>query len=70
MFEAVVGVLFLDADRNFDKVAQWLCDRFLRDAVEAYEEGEDYEPDDDDESTDDQSRAVCSLLMMFSYPLT
>ncbi|HEY9817626.1 MAG TPA: ribonuclease III domain-containing protein [Candidatus Obscuribacterales bacterium] len=37
MFEAVVGVLFLDADRNFDNVAQWLCDRFLRDAIAAYE---------------------------------
>jgi hypothetical protein len=48
MFEAVVGVLFLDADRNFDKVARWLCDRFLRDAIEDYEEdptlvtGDDY----------------------------
>jgi hypothetical protein len=41
MFEAVVGVLFLDADRNFDKVARWLCDRFLQDAIAAYEEGED-----------------------------
>lgn len=48
MFEAVVGVLFLDADRDFDKVAQWLCDRFLRNAVEAYEDGEDYELDEDD----------------------
>ncbi|MBE7385835.1 MAG: hypothetical protein F6J95_031150 [Leptolyngbya sp. SIO1E4] len=37
MFEAVVGVLFLDADRDFDKVAQWLCDRFLWDAIAAYE---------------------------------
>lgn len=51
MFEAVVGVLFLDADRNFDKVAQWLCDRFLRDAVESYENDEDYELDDDDDPT-------------------
>lgn len=38
MFEAVVGVLFVDANRDFDKVAQWLCDRFLRDAIAAYEE--------------------------------
>ena len=51
MFEAVVGVLFLDADRDFDKVAQWLCDRFLRDAVEAYEDDEDYELDDDEDPT-------------------
>ncbi len=51
MFEAVLGVLFLDADRNFDKVAQWLCDRFLRDAVEAYEDDEDYELDDDEDPT-------------------
>jgi len=41
MFEAVVGVLFLDADRDFDKVAQWFCDRFLRDAVADYEDDED-----------------------------
>jgi dsRNA-specific ribonuclease len=48
MFEAVVGVLFLDSDRNFDKVAQWLCDRFLRDAIAAYEadEDEDYDAED------------------------
>lgn len=51
MFEAVVGVLFLDADRDFDQVAQWLCDRFLRDAVESYENDEDYELDDDDDPT-------------------
>ncbi|MBE9111299.1 hypothetical protein IQ273_17985 [Nodosilinea sp. LEGE 07298] len=51
MFEAVVGVLFLDADRDFDKVAQWLCDRFLRAAVEAYEDDEDYELDDDEDPT-------------------
>ncbi|MBW4486128.1 MAG: hypothetical protein KME14_26695 [Tildeniella torsiva UHER 1998/13D] len=51
MFEAVVGMLFLDADRNFDKVAQWLCDRFLRTAVEAYEDDEDYELDDDEDPT-------------------
>jgi ribonuclease-3 len=38
MFEAVVGVLFLDANRDFDKVAQWLCDRFLSDAIEIYED--------------------------------
>lgn len=53
MFEAVVGVLFLDADRNFDKVAQWLCDRFLRDAVTAYENEDENEyalSDDDYES--------------------
>ena len=38
MFEAVVGVLFLDADRDFGKVAKWLCNRFLEEAVEDYEE--------------------------------
>ncbi|MBE9140521.1 hypothetical protein IQ254_25535 [Nodosilinea sp. LEGE 07088] len=51
MFEAVVGVLFLDADRDFDKVAQWLCDRFLRDAIAAHENEEDYEFDDDEDPT-------------------
>ncbi|MGG6242825.1 ribonuclease III domain-containing protein [Nodosilinea sp. AN01ver1] len=50
MFEAVVGVLFLDADRNFDKVAQWLCARFIRNAVAVYEDEDDndYDLDDDD----------------------
>jgi ribonuclease-3 len=48
MFEALVGVLFLDTDRNFDKVAQWLCDRFLRDAIAAYEEDETEFNDEDD----------------------
>ena len=38
MFEAVVGVLFLDANRDFDKVAQWLCDHFIIDAIEDYED--------------------------------
>lgn len=52
MFEAVVGVLFLDADRDFDKVAQWLCDRFFRDVVTAYENEEDKEYALDDEDYD------------------
>lgn len=38
MFEALIGVLFLDAGRDFDKVSRWLCDRFLRDAIEDYED--------------------------------
>lgn len=38
MFESLVGALFLDADRDFGRVSQWLCDRFLRDAIANYEE--------------------------------
>jgi len=34
----MIEALFLDAERNFDKVAQWLCDRFLDEAVEDYED--------------------------------
>lgn len=49
MFEAVVGVLFLDTNRNFDKVAQWLCDRFLRGAIAAYEGDKDYDFDNDED---------------------
>lgn len=56
MFEAVVGVLFLDADRNFDQVAQWLCDRFLRAAVVAHESHDD----DDELDADDDSTLVTS----------
>lgn len=63
MFEAVVGVLFLDADRDFDKVAQWLCDRFLRAAVAAYEgEDDDYELDNDDDSTSVTSEDYAEML--------
>ena len=36
MFEAVVGVLFLDADRDFAQVSKWLCNRFLGEAVDGY----------------------------------
>lgn len=34
MFEALVAVIFLDGDRDFKRVSEWLCDRFLRDAIE------------------------------------
>ena len=61
MFEAVVGVLFLDADRNFDQVAQWLCDRFLRAAVAAYESDDD-ELDNDDDSTSVTSEDYAEMM--------
>ncbi len=34
MFEALVAVIFLDGDRGFMRVSDWLCDRFLCDAIE------------------------------------
>lgn len=33
MFEALVAVIYLDGDRNFMKLKEWLCDRFLCDLV-------------------------------------
>jgi dsRNA-specific ribonuclease len=33
MFEALVAVVYLDGDRNFVKLKEWLCDRFLCDLV-------------------------------------
>lgn len=36
MFEAVVGVIFIDCDRDFLKIAMWLSDRFIRSAIGAY----------------------------------
>jgi ribonuclease III len=33
MFEAVVGTIFLDQDRNFVQLSKWLCDRFIRPGI-------------------------------------
>ena len=33
MFEAVIGAIFLDRERNFLELSQWLCDRFIHPAV-------------------------------------
>ena len=41
MFEALVAVVYLDSDRNFEKLSRWLCDRFIQKAVESYEEESD-----------------------------
>ncbi|NJM67331.1 MAG: ribonuclease III family protein [Acaryochloris sp. RU_4_1] len=30
MFEAVVAVIYLDGERNFERVYRWLCDHFLQ----------------------------------------
>ncbi|MCY7281916.1 MAG: ribonuclease III domain-containing protein [Cyanobacteria bacterium CAN_BIN43] len=38
MFEALVAVIYLDGDRNFERVYGWLRDRFIKKAVESYEE--------------------------------
>ncbi len=48
MFEAVVGAIFLDADRNFANVSQWLCNRVFHNAIAAYDtddnpDAEEYE---------------------------
>jgi dsRNA-specific ribonuclease len=29
MFEALVGAIFIDQDRNFVQLSDWLCDRFI-----------------------------------------
>lgn len=33
MFEALVAVIYLDGDRNFQSIANWLRDRFIQEAV-------------------------------------
>jgi len=33
MFEAVVGVIFIDRNRDFLKLSTWLGDRFIRNAI-------------------------------------
>ena len=36
MFEAVVGVIFIDRDRDFLQLSSWLRERFIRNAIGAY----------------------------------
>jgi dsRNA-specific ribonuclease len=43
MFEAVVGVVFLDFERDFLKLSLWLSDRFIRNAIGAYVGDPDYD---------------------------
>ncbi|KAM3095578.1 ribonuclease III domain-containing protein [Phormidesmis sp. 146-35] len=38
MFEALVAVIYLDSNRNFEKVYQWVRDRFIREIVGRDEE--------------------------------
>lgn len=43
MFEAVVGVIFIDCDRDFQKLSTWLCNRFIRPAIGEYVGDQDYD---------------------------
>ena len=43
MFEAVVATIFLDRDRNFGELSQWLCDRFIRPAIGSEVGDSDYD---------------------------
>ena len=47
MFEALVAVIYLNGDRNFERMYQWLCDRFIREAVELCEEEVELDEDFD-----------------------
>ena len=42
MFEAVVGVIFIDCDRDFQKLSTWLCNRFIRPAIGEHVGDQDY----------------------------
>jgi ribonuclease III len=35
MFEAVIGAIFLELDRDFGQLSKWLCDRFIRPSIGA-----------------------------------
>jgi ribonuclease III len=43
MFEAVVGVIFIDSGRDFLKLSTWLGNRFIRNAIGAYVGDSDYD---------------------------
>ncbi|MBD2463396.1 hypothetical protein H6G89_20395 [Oscillatoria sp. FACHB-1407] len=49
MFEALVAVIYLDGNRSFERVYRWVCDRFIQDAVELFEEA--HESDEDFDGT-------------------
>ncbi len=44
MFETLVAVIFLDGDCDFNRLSEWLCGRFLHDAIAAYEGQNDLKP--------------------------
>ncbi|MBD2261233.1 ribonuclease III domain-containing protein [Pseudanabaena sp. FACHB-2040] len=41
MFEALVAVIYIDQGRDLTKLSAWLCDRFICDAIQSYEEDYD-----------------------------
>lgn len=45
MFEVLIAVIYLDGDRNFQKIYDWFCDRFIlgitKDSKENFEVDED-----------------------------
>lgn len=45
MFEALIAVIYLDRDRDFQKIYDWFCDRFILET--AGESEEDFESDED-----------------------
>ncbi|MCY6492304.1 ribonuclease III domain-containing protein [Leptolyngbya sp. GGD] len=45
MFEVLIAVIYLDSDRDFQKVYDWFCDRFILETTRKSEE--DFEFDED-----------------------
>ncbi len=51
MFEAVIGAIFLDRDRDFSQLSGWLQNRFIRPAIGSKVGDEDYSGYYDDSDT-------------------
>jgi dsRNA-specific ribonuclease len=51
MFEAVVGAIFLNRDRDFSQLSGWLQNRFIRPAIGSQVGDEDYDTYYDDSDT-------------------
>jgi len=47
MLEALIAVIYLDSDRSFETVYNWLCNRFIRAVVDSYEKESDLDEDFD-----------------------
>ena len=66
MFEALVAVIYLDADQDSKKIYRWLCDRFIREAIEFYEDDSDL--DEEFDTTTITTREYLDMIGLGDFP--
>lgn len=65
MFEALVAVIYLDGDRSSERIYRWMCDRFIRKAVESFEEELELDQDFDGTIT---TRDYLDMISLEDFP--